>query len=159
MPLSAEETLKRSAVRASEWRKRNPGKNLEAMRRWREKNPEKSREISKAWREKNIDRAKATAKAYRARHRALSALRNYIVISDEARSLAEASKNGCKYCGSFERIEVDHKIPRSRGGLSGDISNLQWLCRKCNHAKGAMTEEEFFEHVEILYHKRFVAGL
>jgi 5-methylcytosine-specific restriction endonuclease McrA len=50
----------------------------------------------------------------------------------------------CAYChGRFgERLEVDHKIPRSRGGTN-DRENLHLVCRQCNVAKGTMTHEEF----------------
>jgi len=45
----------------------------------------------------------------------------------------------CLSCGRFARedgvlLEVDHIIPRSKGG-SDDMSNLQTLCKKCNIGK------------------------
>jgi hypothetical protein len=36
--------------------------------------------------------------------------------------------------GEAVRLEVDHIIPRSKGGTD-DLSNLQTLCRKCNGGK------------------------
>lgn len=36
----------------------------------------------------------------------------------------------------FSKLEIDHVVAESRGG-SGDISNLQLLCRACNRRKGA----------------------
>jgi len=33
---------------------------------------------------------------------------------------------------------VDHIVPVSKGGTN-DESNLQWMCRSCNCAKGART--------------------
>lgn len=44
----------------------------------------------------------------------------------------------CVYCGkSFRKdsIEIDHILPRSRGG-GNNAENLQCLCRKCNRSKG-----------------------
>src|SRR5262245_23421746 len=46
-------------------------------------------------------------------------------------------KDTCFYCGSKERITVDHVIPLSRGG-SNFMHNKLPACYKCNHAKGAL---------------------
>lgn len=37
----------------------------------------------------------------------------------------------CKFCGSNQRLEVDHIIPWSAGG-SDDMDNLRTLCHRCN---------------------------
>jgi hypothetical protein len=42
----------------------------------------------------------------------------------------------CRTCGTIERLQVDHVIPRSRGGSNAD-ENLQTLCQPCNIRKGA----------------------
>jgi 5-methylcytosine-specific restriction endonuclease McrA len=41
-------------------------------------------------------------------------------------------------------IHMDHVIPESQGGDT-TYNNLQVTCRKCNLAKGVLTESEF-EH-------------
>lgn len=41
-----------------------------------------------------------------------------------------------------DQAELDHKIPLSRGG-SNAISNLQWILKEVNRAKGTMDNEEF----------------
>lgn len=46
-------------------------------------------------------------------------------------------KHVCQYCGACGKnteLEVDHKIPVSRGG-SDDISNLITSCIECNRGK------------------------
>jgi diadenosine tetraphosphate (Ap4A) HIT family hydrolase len=51
----------------------------------------------------------------------------------------------CELCGisADERaIEVDHILPRKRGGAD-DLTNLQALCFKCNANKGARDDEDF----------------
>ena len=45
----------------------------------------------------------------------------------------------CVYCGATSRdsrLEVDHVVPRSRGGTSQD-DNLVTSCWACNNGKGA----------------------
>ena len=53
----------------------------------------------------------------------------------------EGRCNGCKTEFPFRVFEVDHVIPRSRGG-SDHISNLQLLCTHCNKTKGDRTMAE-----------------
>lgn len=48
----------------------------------------------------------------------------------------------CTYCGSSERLSIDHRIPRSRGG-SDDIDNLTTACCSCNSRKSTRTEQEY----------------
>jgi len=51
----------------------------------------------------------------------------------------------CVFCGAKGegvRLEVEHVVPRSRGG-SDRVSNLALACEPCNKAKGAMTAAEF----------------
>lgn len=42
----------------------------------------------------------------------------------------------CRFCGTEERLSIDHIVPLSRGGTN-DLDNLQTLCRSCNSKKGA----------------------
>ena len=53
----------------------------------------------------------------------------------------EGRCNGCKTEFPFRVFEVDHVIPRSRGGTD-HISNLQLLCTHCNKTKGDRTMAE-----------------
>lgn len=53
-------------------------------------------------------------------------------------ALVEERQGGrrCATCGATEQLELDHRIPLSRGG-DNHWRNLQWLCRRCNRRKGA----------------------
>ncbi len=52
----------------------------------------------------------------------------------------EGRCNGCRTEFPFRIFEVDHKIPRSRGGTD-HIENLQLLCAHCNRTKGDRPQE------------------
>lgn len=41
----------------------------------------------------------------------------------------------CGCCGTLDNIQIDHVVPTSMGGIN-HIVNLQFLCRRCNRAKG-----------------------
>ena len=48
----------------------------------------------------------------------------------------------CAYCagvGSRTHFELDHVVPRSKGGPT-NIGNLVWACRPCNQAKTTLAE-------------------
>ena len=47
---------------------------------------------------------------------------------------------GCKTVFDFKLFEVDHMVPRSRGGHD-HIDNLQMLCSHCNRLKGDRPQE------------------
>jgi diadenosine tetraphosphate (Ap4A) HIT family hydrolase len=55
----------------------------------------------------------------------------------------------CALCGITKDdspLDVDHIIPRSRGG-SNDLANLQVLCAKCNRTKGNKDDTDFKANV------------
>lgn len=67
------------------------------------------------------------------------------VPTDVRYKVLAAAKGRCTLCGARSaerRIEVDHIVPRSRGG-SNDISNLQALCDVCNRGKSNLDDTDF----------------
>ena len=55
----------------------------------------------------------------------------------------------CVYCDedlTDKEIHMDHVIPESQSGETS-YSNLQVTCRKCNLAKGVLTESEFTDRL------------
>lgn len=72
----------------------------------------------------------------------------------EARKRAIASKDPiCAICHKWIdveapafhplAVEVDHIVPRSRGGALYDLDNLQLTHSKCNRRKGARMESDY----------------
>ena len=51
---------------------------------------------------------------------------------------------GCKNHYNLKDLEVDHIIPRSKGGTDHK-HNLQLLCGNCNRKKGNRSQSEFLE--------------
>jgi len=64
-------------------------------------------------------------------------------LADDER-LKMVLPQACCYCGSRNRLSVDHLIPTKRGGENtGD--NLVWACRSCNSSKCARDALEWLE--------------
>ena len=57
------------------------------------------------------------------------------------RNVIRRDGNRCQYCGSRERLTLDHVHPRSRGGPD-TWENLVAACVPCNNRKGSRTPEE-----------------
>ena len=47
----------------------------------------------------------------------------------------------CQYCGSRDRLTIDHVLPKSRGGRD-TWENLVAACTPCNNRKGNRTPDE-----------------
>ncbi len=56
------------------------------------------------------------------------------------KALVERDGYRCTKCGAEKDLHIDHIVPVSAGGTN-QLSNLQFLCRPCNIAKGARNGE------------------
>lgn len=57
------------------------------------------------------------------------------------RNLLRRDRSRCQYCGTSEKLTLDHVLPRSRGGRD-TWENLVTACMPCNNRKGNRTPEE-----------------
>jgi len=57
-------------------------------------------------------------------------------------ALVELWGGRCAYCGDPAPLEIDHRVPLSRGGTNS-IENILPACGPCNRRKYAMSEDEF----------------
>ena len=62
-------------------------------------------------------------------------------IKDKLYGIQHGCCNLCRNWFEYHHLEVDHVIPKAKGGLDDD-KNLQLLCGHCNRVKGDRTMEE-----------------
>jgi 5-methylcytosine-specific restriction endonuclease McrA len=136
-----------------EWMKRNPEKAREGMRRWRKAHPEERNADRRAFYDRHREEMLAQSAEYHRQHPEVGRARsqNYRARKQAAQgsftpaqwlALVEAYGGRCAYRGEQAPLEVDHRVPLSRGG-SNLIENILPACRRCNAEKHQMTEEEF----------------
>jgi 5-methylcytosine-specific restriction endonuclease McrA len=65
----------------------------------------------------------------------------YRSIMLSRKNVLRRDSHRCQYCGSRERLTIDHVMPRSRGGKD-TWDNLVAACVPCNNRKGNRTPEE-----------------
>jgi hypothetical protein len=114
--------------RGRRWYYADPTRSHLKCYRWREAHPD-------AWRE--IARRRYAAKK--------SARLQALVWADlaQVRRRVDLFNGQCAYCGSAERITIDHVLALSRGGLD-ESSNLVPACRSCNSSKRAQPVEDWY---------------
>lgn len=120
-----EKNRKRRREKASEMK--------EYARSWTRKNREKCNK----YRQKRRTACKRVEENHKNRARKFGIL-NSSFSKEEWKFLLNFYGNRCLSCGTDKKLEPDHVIPLSKGGLN-IMSNIQPLCRSCNSKKGAKT--------------------
>jgi 5-methylcytosine-specific restriction endonuclease McrA len=127
----------------------------EAIKLQQRDNYERNRAKRIAYANKRIADNPEMAKIYNAR----SKKRNHLAIAADTRrrnarrkangifaiskkELLKLSQQSCFYCGSTERLTVDHIIAIARGGRDS-IGNLVSACKSCNSQKRDLTIMEW----------------
>lgn len=74
---------------------------------------------------------------YRALRYAKARIRMYAnLYNRDMRKIILNADSICGYCSTTGDLQLDHKIPISKGGRN-ELNNLQILCAKCNLSKRA----------------------
>lgn len=94
----------------------------------------------KDWRRRNPEKSHAYVRAATIKRRRAAGGQSFAAA--EWLALLAWHNGSCAYCGSKVLVEIDHRIPLTRGG-SNLIDNILPACRRCNRRKGTMTEDEF----------------
>lgn len=139
-------------AKSSAWAKANPDKvkkswKKQNKKRWidqkqdkeymlkkaiyRQQNSEKRTKTAAEWNKKNKDRFNIHVANAKIKRRISQDARVYKILDKEFRKLYSSC---CSFCGSRDRITMDHIIPISRSG-NHSIGNLQPLCKSCNSSK------------------------
>jgi 5-methylcytosine-specific restriction endonuclease McrA len=143
----------RQRAYAREWMKRNPEKAREATRRWSKAHPEQRRAAKRRYYALHREQHKLVMAAYHKAHPEVVLAKStaYRARARDAQGhftsaewLALVARYGgrCAYRGESGPVQVDHRIPLSRGGTNW-IDNVLPACGNCNQEKGQLTEAEF----------------
>ena len=137
---------------AREYRAARPGKDAEEARRRYAADPEAARERFRRRYAANPEKAREDArKRSRKYHEAhpgrkaeqRQARRAKTPYSPELAALmAELRKLPCTYCGSTDKITIDHVVPLARGGKH-EADNLAPACGSCNSSKNDTLLEDW----------------
>ncbi len=68
-------------------------------------------------------------------------------------SIKDQWGNACCYCGSTEKLSLDHVIPKVKGGLDTK-NNLVCACTTCNKDKAHSPMEEWYRNQEFFSETR-----
>jgi len=118
------------------WREKNKEKMREYYRQYRLANPEKTKAAMSKWAKNNPAQPRESA----AKRRAQKANNGVFTISKK--EIVKLYASACYYCGSHNKMTMDHVIPISRGGTHG-IGNLVPACQSCNFSKHNYTIMEW----------------
>lgn len=143
----------RQRAYAREWLRRNPEKAREAVRRWNKSHPEQRRAAKRLYYARHSEQHNAIMAAYHKAHPEVRRAKGnaYRARAREAEgqftsaqwvALVEQYQNKCAYCGADGPLEIDHRIPLSRGGTNS-IDNILPACGRCNRRKHRRTDSEF----------------
>lgn len=126
-----------------EHRSQRTDKSKPAQREWYTKNKDKKQKQGRAWRQNNRDKAHIIWHRYKSKkYNAPCTL-----TDQEWKDILDQYSHSCAYChASNVSLQKEHKIPVSRGG-GFTKENIIPSCKSCNSRKGAMTYDEFIDHL------------
>jgi 5-methylcytosine-specific restriction endonuclease McrA len=129
---------------AKAYYERNKELMAQRHKEWRTKNLDYARSRLREYRKLNLEMARERGRCYGAKRRC--AMRRAIVAAkrQDAAHRRKLFENRCAYCGSSNRIVIDHVLPIKLGGLD-EAANLIPACFTCNASKGAKLVEEWYK--------------
>jgi len=142
--------------KSKQWAKANPDKRRASVARHRANNPESVKaaqakyHASDRFKAIHADRERLRRSIMRAEHyRENGTIATVNSFEFEGKftvkewhAVLKAFEHACAYCGSRDRITIEHLTPLSRGGKNV-VGNIAPACSPCNTSKNAKTLEEF----------------
>ena len=116
--------------------RRNKEKRIAYVAEHKKRNPEKSKQYNAKSKRKNHVKIAADSRRRRAK------LKQNGIYKISKKELAKLLAQPCFYCGTKERITIDHVIAIARGGTDS-IGNLVPACKSCNSQKRDLTITEW----------------
>lgn len=120
----------KAAVR--KFRKRNRVRLADGCREWREANKDKVKAYDKWY--KNTERGAWIYKHMSMARRRIKKQRRIPYTSEQLRIRMKRFKGRCMYCGSTDRLAVDHLVALALSGWDC-LENFVQACRNCNSSK------------------------
>lgn len=133
-------------INCSEWRKKNTDRIKKSWQEWSKKNTEHLKEKRRIYEESFPERVQAGKHTRRTR-----LLNIFSKIDPEYVKFLKVTQDMCcNYCGqTMIKFQIDHIVPIARGGDNSN-ENLQLLCAPCNRQKGAKTDSEYREYLNVI---------
>jgi 5-methylcytosine-specific restriction endonuclease McrA len=121
-------------ARANAWAKKHPELGPARSRAHRLKNYAHCLAVEKAWREANPANCAERTRRYRAKKKGATGT----FTREQVDELFKRQRGLCAVCRKsvHDQFHLDHIKPLAGGG-DNTIGNIQILCPKCNHSKGA----------------------
>ena len=148
-----QENREKIAERDKQYYQANREKILERKKQYYQANREKLAEYKKQYDQENREKLAEYGKQYfqknreafyahNQKRRALKRNAAGIATAADIKARFNYHGNRCYYCGCDGNMQIEHRIPLSRGGTHWP-ANIVPACERCNKSKGAKTEKEF----------------
>ncbi len=134
-------------IDSREWRKQNGDRIKKSWQEYRKVNGDQLKETRRKYEEKYPEKIRAGKHTRRTKILGLDSKidANYIKFL----KIAQGMK--CNYCNqTMNKYQIDHIVPIARGGDNKN-ENLQLLCAPCNRQKGAKTDNEYMEYLNVIH--------
>ena len=138
-------------IRSAKWKSNNKEKHLLQSINWRAANPEQKKITDNLWRNNNLEKVRESNRRWQEKnpekileniHIRKARKQNNKTYFVRKKFIVRLYNSSCVFCGSKEKIQMDHVMPISRGGQHSE-GNLQPLCQKCNYSKNSKTMSEW----------------
>ena len=153
-PDRVKEINRRSAIKrrdqriidSREWRKQNADRIKKSWQEYRKVNRDQLKEARRKYEEKHPEKIRAGKHTRRTKILGLDSK----IDAGYVKFLKIAQGMKCNYCDqAMDKYQIDHIVPIARGGDNKN-ENLQLLCAPCNRQKGAKTDNEYREYLNVI---------